>query len=204
MKDWDEYDFIAMVRWKFRSLSILTYCVIFSVLFCDWYLFPFLFSNVVHSRYFSLQCKNANDSSCNELNQLFVTRKTNCDRKANEYWMSQPRKLSTKSDDGFDEYWSHRMSQFLEYNKQRNLDLLVMIISVRRRHESYLKHITKLLHQQTNTIDTSNTGGVDLVICNSDAELGKHHEAVYLSQFIDVISINRTTRSHKCCSNEDW
>ena len=131
----------------------------------------------------------------------------NCDKKANEYWISQPRKLSPKID-RTDEYFSNRLPEFLKYNKQRNLDLLVLIITVRRRHESYLKHITKTLHQQTNRIAQRNKGNekssVDLVLCNADAELDKHREATYLSQFVDVISINRTKRSHKCCTIENW
>ena len=193
--------------WMSRTLSRLTSFVTFFVLFCDWYLFPFLFSNVVHSRYFSLQCNNPNDSTCNELNELFATRKKSCDKKAKEYWMSQPRKLIAKSDK-IDEYFSNSMLEFLAYNKQPNLEVLVMIISVRRRHESYLKHITKILHQQTNRIAKRNKGNekdsVDLVICNADAELDDHQEAIYLSQFVDVISINRTERSHKCCTKENW
>ena len=196
-----------MSWWKFRTLANLAYFVIFSVLFCDWCLFPFLFSNVVHSRYFWLQCNNPSDSTCKKLNELFATRKMNCDKKANEYWTNQPRKLSSKSDKT-DEYFSNSIPEYLKYNKQPNLDLLVLIITVRRRHESYLKHITKILHQQTNRIAQRNNGNekssVDLVICNADAEPDKHQEAIYLSQFIDAISINRIKRSHKCCTIENW
>ena len=183
-----------MTRWKSRTLLKLTYCFIFSIIFCDWYVFPFLFSNVVHSRYFS--CKDKNNPTCNELNELFVTRKINCDKKANKYWINQPKMLD------------NRISNYPEYNKHPNLDLLVMIISVRRRQESYLQHITKVLHQQTNRINNRNKdnkkGVVDLLICNADAELDKHQEAIYLSQFVAVISINRTRRSHKCCTKENW
>lgn len=199
-----------MVRWKLRSVPTFTYCVIVSVLFCDWYLFPILFSNVVHSRYFSMQCKDKNDSTCNELNDLFATRKRSCDKIAKEYWMKQPIKLSTKRDEQYSlkEYWSSDMAEYLEYNKQPRLDMLVMVISVRRRLESYLHHTTKLLHNEIHKQSRGKKEGemknVNLVICNSDAEPEIYKEATYLSQFIDVISINRTKRSHKCCPAEDW
>ena len=77
-----------------------------------------------------------------------------------------------------------------------------MIVSVRRRKGSYLPHITRLLHQQIAMINSrknkkNGKRDVDVIICNSDAEPTQNKEAVYLSNFIDVISINRTKRSHK-------
>ena len=103
------------------------------------------------------------------------------------------------------------MAEFLDHNKQDTLDLLIMVISVRRRHGSYLKHITKLLHQQTDQINHQRNRNkkiesnvVDLIVCNPDAELELHKEATHLASFLDVISINRTKRSHKCCTKENW
>ena len=100
------------------------------------------------------------------------------------------------------------MAEFLEYNKQDTLDLLVMIISVRRRHGSYLQHITRLLNQQIQKLNNNDRNEqktkVNLIICNSDAELDEHKEATHLSNFVDVMPINRTKRSHKCCPPENW
>ena len=178
---------------------------------CDFYLFPFLFSNVVHSRYFSLRCKEENDVACKEIDALFLTRNNNCEDKASAYWKTQLRKQSTKSstyDDELNKYWSDDMAEFLEYNKQDTLDVLVMIISVRRRHGSYLQHITRLLNQQIQKLNNNDRNEqktkVNLIICNSDAELDEHKEATHLSNFVDVMLINRTKRSHKCCPPENW
>ena len=101
------------------------------------------------------------------------------------------------------------MIEFLHYNQQDTLDLLVMIVSVRRRHESYLHHTTRLLHQQIGQINSRRNKNddkinVDLVICNSDAEPHNHQDANDLSNFVDVITINKTKRSHKCCNKETW
>ena len=84
-----------------------------------------------------------------------------------------------------------------------------MIVSVRRRQGSYLPHITRLLHQQIAMINSrknkkNGKRDVGVIICNSDAEPTQNKEAVYLSNFIDVISINRTKRSHRCCGKETW
>ena len=136
-------------------------------------------------------------------------------KKANRYWNAQAPRSITVSPNAMNTeinpYWSYEMAEFLGHNKQDTLDLLIMVISVRRRHGSYLKHITKLLHQQIDKINRQRNKGkkiassvVDLIVCNSDAELEKHEEANHLSSFLDVISINRTKRSHKCCTKETW
>ena len=198
-----------MVRLKnVIKASILSFVI---GIICDVYLFPTLFSNVVHSRYFSLRCKEQNDASCKEIDALFLTRNKNCEDRASSYWMNQPRKQRTKRplyDDELNRYWSDDMAEFLDYNNQDTVDLLVMIISVRRRHGSYLQHVTRLLHQQIQKINNRDKNmqkrKANLVICNSDAELDEHKEAMYLSNFVDVIPINRTKRSHKCCSAENW
>jgi hypothetical protein len=197
--------------WKMGKPLRFTLFLILPILFCDWYIFPLLFSNIVHSRYFSLHCGNKNESTCNELNKLFLNRYTNCKEKGNRYWMNQPRKLNTKSIvyDGLNRYWSKKMIEFLDHNKQPTLELLVMIVSVRRRKGSYLPHITRLLHQQIDIINSrknekNGKRDVDVIICNSDAEPKQNKEAVYLSSFVDVISINRTKRSHRCCGKETW
>ena len=198
-----------MVRLKnVIKASILSFVI---GIICDVYLFPTLFSNVVHSRYFSLRCKEQNDASCKEIDALFLTRSKNCEDRASTYWMNQPRKQRTKRpiyDDELNRYWSDDMAEFLDYNNQDTVDLLVMIISVRRRHGSYLQHVTRLLHQQIQKINNRDKNKqkrkANLVICNSDAELDEHKEAMYLSNFVDVIPINRTKRSHKCCPAENW
>ena len=198
-----------MVRLKnVIKASILSFVI---GIICDVYLFPTLFSNVVHSRYFSLRCKEQNDASCKEIDALFLTRNKNCGDRASTYWMNQPRKQRTKRplyDDELNRYWSDDMAEFLDYNNQDTVDLLVMIISVRRRHGSYLQHVTRLLHQQIQKINNRDKNmqkrKANLVICNSDAELDEHKEAMYLSNFVDVIPINRTKRSHKCCPAENW
>ena len=188
-----------------------TVVLIILVLFCDFLIFPILFQNVVHSRYFSLQCKNENDKSCKEINTLIQTRNKYCEIKATNYWKNQARKPIIESvlyDDEFKRYWSPNMVEFLQYNNQETLDLLVMIISVRRRNGTYLKHNARLLHQQIEKMNTENESAqkrkVDLVVCNSDAELNEHKEAIYLSDYIDLIAINRTKRSHKCCPAANW
>ena len=201
--------YITMVRLKnVIKASILSFVI---GIICDVYLFPTLFSNVVHSRYFSLRCKEQNDASCKEIDALFLTRNKNCEDRASTYWMNQPRKQRTKRplyDDELNRYWSDDMAEFLDYNNQDTVDLLVMIISVRRRHGSYLQHVTRLLHQQIQKINNRDKNmqkrKANLVICNSDAELDEHKEAMYLSNFVDVIPINRTKRSHKCCPAENW
>ena len=204
---------MAIVAKMVRCKNVIK-AIIFSfvvVILCDFCLFPILFHNVVHSRYFSFPCKNENDTSCKAIDALFQTRNKNCETKSNKYWMAQSRKLSTKSsnyDDELKRYWSPGMLEFLHYNNQDTLDLLVMIITVRRRHGSYLQHNAKLLHQQ---IDKLNRKGeyeqkrrADIVVCNSDAQVHEHKEAEYLSDYIDVIPINKTKRSHKCCSPQNW
>ena len=170
-----------------------------------------LFQNIVHSRYFSLSCKEENDTSCMEINTLFETRNKNCETKASNYWMKQPRKeMTTVStyDDELKQYWSPDMVKFLQYNNQETLDLLVMIISVRRRHGSYLQHNARLLQQQiekvNSKIQNEESKKVDLVVCNSDAVLNEHKEALYLSDYVDMIPISKTKRSHKCCPAETW
>ena len=193
--------------WRPGKIARFTFAIIFTLIVCDWYLFPNLFSNVVHSRYFSLRCKSPNESACKELDQLFFTRNENCNKKANKYWMTQPTKTNTKSVvyDGLNQYWSNKMIDFLDHNNQDTLNLLVMIISVQRRNGSYLQHITRILHQQIQKMNHKRgKTSANLVICNSDADLEGHKEATYLSHFIDVISINQTNRSHKCCKKENW
>ena len=78
-------------------------------------------------------------------------------KKANRYWKGQtPKSIMTSpnaKNTEINPYWSYEMAEFLDHNKQDTLDLLIMVISVRRRHGSYLKHITKLLHQQTDQIN---------------------------------------------------
>ena len=105
----------TMVRWKTGKVLRFTLFLILLILLCDWYIFPLLFSNIVHSRYFSLRCGNENEPSCNELDKLFLNRYTNCKEKANRYWINQPRKLNTKSTvyDGLNRYWSKQMIEFL-------------------------------------------------------------------------------------------
>jgi len=144
-----------------------------------------------------------------EINTLFETRNKNCETKASNYWMKQPRKeMTTVStyDDELKQYWSPDMVKFLQYNNQETLDLLVMIISVRRRHGSYLQHNARLLHQQiekvNSKIQNEESKKVDLVVCNSDAVLNEHKEALYLSDYVDMIPISKTKRSHKCCPAE--
>ena len=146
-----------------------------------------------------------------EINTLFETRNKNCETKASNYWMKQPRKEMTtvsRYDDELKQYWSPDMVKFLQYNNQETLDLLVMIISVRRRHGSYLQHNARLLHQQIEKVNSKirneESKKVDLVVCNSDAVLNEHKEALYLSDYVDMIPISRTKRSHKCCSAETW
>ena len=105
----------TMVRWKTEKVLRFTLFLILLILLCDWYIFPLLFSNIVHSRYFSLRCGNENEPSCNELDKLFLNRYTNCKEKAKRYWINQPRKLNTKSIvyDGLNRYWSKQMIEFL-------------------------------------------------------------------------------------------
>ena len=127
-----------MIQRKIGNVAKLTVCVLSATIFCDWFLFPMLFSNIVHSRYFSLQCNNSSDSSCIEVNKIFWSRNINCKVKANEYWMNQKKKIIRKNVmyGELNHYWSNEMIDFLHYNKQNTLDLLVMIVSVRRKHES--------------------------------------------------------------------
>ena len=209
--------FCTMIFVRRRSDSIVKLISLTGliVIICDLYIFPFLFSNIVHSRYFSLRCTSKNESSCQELDNLFSKRHRNCVKKANRYWKEQAPKSITASPSAknteINPYWSYEMAEFLGHNKKDTLDLLIMVISVRRRHGSYLKHITKLLHQQLNQINRQRDNSkkiessvVDLIVCNSEAELELHKEATHLSSFLDVISINRTKRSHKCCTKENW
>ena len=109
--------FICQTMVKLKTGKVLRFTLFFIllILLCDWYIFPLLFSNIVHSRYFSLRCGNENEPSCNELDKLFLNRYTNCKEKANRYWMNQPRKLNTKSIvyDGLNRYWSKQMIEFL-------------------------------------------------------------------------------------------
>ena len=158
-----------------------------------------------------MSCKEENDTSCMEINALIETRNKNCETKASNYWINQPRKeMTTVStyDDELKMYWSSDMVKFLKYNNQETLDLLVMIISVRRRHGRYLQHNARLLHKQIQEVNSEerNEGRkkVELVVCNSDAVLNEHKEAVYLSDYIDTIPISRIERSHKCCPAETW
>ena len=133
-----------------------TVVLIILVLFCDFLIFPILFQNIIHSRYFSLKCKSDNDSACKDINVLIQTRNKNCEKKASNYWMSQARKESTQNsfhDDKFKRYWSPDMEEFLHYNNQETLELLVMMISVRRRNGSYLQHNARLLNQQIEIIN---------------------------------------------------
>ena len=202
-------------RRRFESIVKLICLTGFIIIICDLYIFPLLFSNIVHSRYFSLRCTSKNESSCQELDNLFSKRHSNCVKKANRYWNAQAPKSITTSpsvkNSEINPYWSYEMAEFLDHNKQDTLDLLIMVISVRRRHGSYLKHITKLLHQQIDQINRQRNRNkkiennvVDLIVCNPDAEIELHEEATHLSSFLDVISINRTKRSHKCCTKENW
>ena len=206
---------MIFARWRVESIVKLIFLTGFLILICDLYIFPLLFSNIVHSRYFSLRCTSKNESSCQELDNLFSKRHSNCVKKANRYWKEQAPKSITTSPSAMNTeinpYWSYEMAEFLGHNKQDTLDLLIMVVSVRRRHGSYLKHITKLLHRQIDQINRQGNENkkieskvVDLIVCNPDAEIELHEEATHLSSFLDVISINRTKRSHKCCTKENW
>ena len=80
-------------RKKFMNKNILLPGLILFVIaiFCDRILFPKLFPNVVHSRYFSLQGHDK------QLDSLFLARNRNCALKAISYWKSRERPTNFES-----------------------------------------------------------------------------------------------------------
>ena len=147
-----------------------------------------------------------------ELDSLFRNRSTNCAIKANRYWISQQkeREQGSKINHIPTQNWFENISKDIGASRHNEdtFDLLIMVVSVRRRQGSYLLHVTRLLHEQIQDLTHRKTNdhrkNVHLVICNSDADLEKHEDAVYLSQFVDVVQISRANRSHKCCTSQTW
>ena len=182
-----------------RNLFIcrIIFVFVLVVSFCDIILFPYLFADIIHSRYFSYPCNDEIAKSCIDLEDIFLRRRNSCDVKAKAYWTSM-------------EPYDHKLKppaktrNASSYINHTDLDLLVMIITIRRRGQGYLKHIAKLLNQQIIAVNNQSNINVHLVICNADAELTSHRDAIYLSNYVDTIAINNTERSHKCCKRNKW
>ena len=203
-------------RKKVRNKKIvISGLIVFAIaIFCDRILFPKVFHNVVHSRYFSLQGDDK------QLDSLFLTRNRNCALKAISYWKSrerptnfESRNLNNIEDSEGKGIYMNAETRTVAYShftktQKHNFELLIMVISVRRSNEKYLLHVAKRLNQQVEQYNNDYKGNkgrhVKLAICNSHADVEEHKNATYLSQFIDVISINRESRSHKCCTKENW
>ena len=163
-----------MPRLKVKVILLNVALALFVAILSHFVIFPVVFKSSAHSQYFS-ELKGA------KVKQFYENRSASCNKKAESFWDHLDRPLVVGSS-----------------TNPSTTQLLVMMISVKRKNIEFVKHTSKQYFQQVSKIGEK----AAFSLCNSEAHPQHHTFAQSLTGL--VAPINCSDRSHHCFDDQSW